>query len=247
MPVAGSAYTFTYATMGELLAWIIGWDLILEMFTGAAVIAKYWGVYLGEALLAVRHRRSRDARPRAASRSSWPAFLIVARLHRAARRRHEAHRARGRGLHHHQGRDRALRDRRRLLLHQRRELRAVHPRVGADRGRHVGRLDAVAVRVATGAAPAQYGVFGLLSAASLVFFAFIGFDVVATSAEEMREPAEARCRAASSSASASSPLLYVLVSIVMTGMVSYTELAEEETPSLATAFRLVGAGLGVGR
>src|SRR6187200_1640190 len=53
VPVAGSAYTFTYATMGELLAWIIGWDLILEMFTGAAVIAKYWGVYLGAALLAV--------------------------------------------------------------------------------------------------------------------------------------------------------------------------------------------------
>ena len=57
--MAGSAYTFTYATMGELLAWIIGWDLILEMFTGAAVIAKYWGVYLGEALFASRRARSR--------------------------------------------------------------------------------------------------------------------------------------------------------------------------------------------
>ena len=41
---------------------------------------------------------------------------------------------------------------------------------------------------ATGAVPAQYGIFGMLSAASLVFFAFIGFDVVATSAEEVREP-----------------------------------------------------------
>ena len=46
IPVAGSAYTYTYATFGELLAWIIGWDLILELLTGAAVIAKYWGIYL---------------------------------------------------------------------------------------------------------------------------------------------------------------------------------------------------------
>ncbi|WP_146068980.1 amino acid permease, partial [Arthrobacter sp. ZGTC131] len=48
IPVAGSAYVFTYATMGELVAWIIGWNLILELFTAAAVIAKYWGIYLSE-------------------------------------------------------------------------------------------------------------------------------------------------------------------------------------------------------
>src|SRR3546814_1091767 len=46
IPVAGSAYTYTYATLGEFLAWIIGWDLILELLTAAAVIAKYWGIYL---------------------------------------------------------------------------------------------------------------------------------------------------------------------------------------------------------
>ncbi|HYI32486.1 MAG TPA: amino acid permease, partial [Glaciibacter sp.] len=46
VPVAGSAYTYTYAALGELLAWIIGWDLILEMLTGSAVIAKFWGIYL---------------------------------------------------------------------------------------------------------------------------------------------------------------------------------------------------------
>ena len=48
IPVAGCAYIFTYATMGELLAWIIGWDLILELFTAGAVIAKYWGIYLSK-------------------------------------------------------------------------------------------------------------------------------------------------------------------------------------------------------
>ena len=49
LPIAGSAYTYSYATMGELVAWIIGWDLILEMLLAAAVIAKFWGIYLGDA------------------------------------------------------------------------------------------------------------------------------------------------------------------------------------------------------
>src|SRR5918998_3553449 len=49
LPVAGSAYTFSYATMGELVAWIIGWGLILELLLASAVIAKFWGVYLSDA------------------------------------------------------------------------------------------------------------------------------------------------------------------------------------------------------
>ena len=48
MPVTGSAYTFTYATIGEIMAWIIGWDLILEMLMAGSVISKYWGVYLND-------------------------------------------------------------------------------------------------------------------------------------------------------------------------------------------------------
>ena len=47
VPVSGSAYTFSYASLGELLAWIIGWDLILEMFLGASVVAQGWSAYLG--------------------------------------------------------------------------------------------------------------------------------------------------------------------------------------------------------
>jgi amino acid transporter len=44
VPVAGSAYTYSYATFGELLAWIIGWDLILEFAVAAAAVAKGWSV-----------------------------------------------------------------------------------------------------------------------------------------------------------------------------------------------------------
>ncbi len=46
-PRLGSAYTFSYASLGELFAWIIGWDLILEMFLGASVVAQGWSAYLG--------------------------------------------------------------------------------------------------------------------------------------------------------------------------------------------------------
>ena len=48
VPVAGSAYTFSYATLGEFVAWIIGWDLVLELALGASVVAKGWALYLGE-------------------------------------------------------------------------------------------------------------------------------------------------------------------------------------------------------
>src|SRR3954465_6932151 len=47
VPVAGRAYTFSYATFGEFIAWVIGWDLILEFAVAAAVVAKGWSSYLG--------------------------------------------------------------------------------------------------------------------------------------------------------------------------------------------------------
>src|SRR5690606_8761912 len=48
IPVAGSAYTYSYATMGEFIAWIIGWDLVLEYAVGAATVASSWSGYLGK-------------------------------------------------------------------------------------------------------------------------------------------------------------------------------------------------------
>ena len=86
----------------------------------------------------------------------------------------------------------------------------------------------------------MYGVPGILSGAALVFFAFIGFDVVATASEETKNPHK------------NVPLgigvgmlliivMYMLVAVVTTGMVSYADLAKQDSPSLATAFELVGA------
>src|SRR3954465_3284800 len=50
VPVAGSAYTYAYATLGELFAWIIGWDLLLEYAVGAAVVANSWSAYFQEVI-----------------------------------------------------------------------------------------------------------------------------------------------------------------------------------------------------
>lgn len=55
IPIAGSAYTYTYATMGEFLAWIIGWDLILEYAVGAATVGIAWSEYLNNLLINVLH------------------------------------------------------------------------------------------------------------------------------------------------------------------------------------------------
>ncbi|MFP5368201.1 MAG: amino acid permease, partial [Actinomycetes bacterium] len=77
IPVAGSAYVFTYATMGELLAWIIGWNLILELFTAAAVIAKYWGIYLSK-VFALMGADVPPAISLGGVDLYWGAFLIVA-------------------------------------------------------------------------------------------------------------------------------------------------------------------------
>src|SRR5690349_22474763 len=53
-PVAGSAYTYAYTTMGELLAWIIGWDLVLEYAVGAATVANGWSKYFQEVIAKFR-------------------------------------------------------------------------------------------------------------------------------------------------------------------------------------------------
>jgi len=92
----------------------------------------------------------------------------------------------------------------------------------------------------SGANPAIYGFTGIISGAALVFFAFIGFDVVATSAEEVKNPAKTLPRGIFAGLAVVT-VLYILVTLVVTGMVSYKDLAGQKDPSLATAFSLVGA------
>lgn len=58
IPISGSAYTYTYATMGELLAWVIGWDLVLEYAVGAATVGIAWSEYLNNLLVNVLHMKA---------------------------------------------------------------------------------------------------------------------------------------------------------------------------------------------
>ena len=117
VPVAGSAYTFSYATLGELIAWIIGWDLVLELALGAAVVSKGWSAYLGN-LFTSSAGAVDDDQHRLAD-VDWGAMLIVAVITCAVGRRYQAVGQDEHGDHQHQGRGGAAGDHRRVLLLQR--------------------------------------------------------------------------------------------------------------------------------
>ncbi|MCP9620452.1 amino acid permease [Nocardia otitidiscaviarum] len=232
VPVAGSAYTYAYATFGEIIAWIIGWDLILEFALAVSVVAKGWSQYLGAVL-------GTDA-PILTIGSihfDWGAVAIIAAV----------------GV---------------LLatgtkLSSRVSAIAVAIKLGvialvlvvgatyfkasnlspyippAQESEKAEGLRQSLFAFLTGSGGTSFGWFGLLSAASLVFFAFVGFDVVATTAEETRNPQRDMPRGLFGSL-AIVTVLYVAVSLVLTGMVSYTQL-QGENATLATAFAIHGA------
>lgn len=239
IPVAGSAYVFTYATMGEVLAWIIGWNLILELFTAAAVIAKYWGIYLSKvfALMGVDLPPALNV---AGVDLYWGAFLIVAIFTVLL--------VLGTKLSARVGNVFTLIKIAVVLFvivvgftyvkfsNYTPFVPASQP-TGGTGGADV--MKQPFFGFLTGAVPAQYGTLGIFAGAALVFFAFIGFDVVATSAEEVKNPQKTLPRGIFGGL-ALVTLLYILVSLALTGMVSYTQLAEAKNPTLTTAFEAVG-------
>src|SRR6478672_10643594 len=239
IPVAGSAYVFTYATMGEVLAWIIGWNLILELFTAAAVIAKYWGIYLSKvfALMGLDIPPSISV---AGVDLFWGAFLIVAVFTVLL--------VLGTKLSARVGNVFTLIKIAVVLFvivvgFSYVKFENYTPFVPASEPTGgTGATDVLKQSFfgfLTGAAPAQYGTLGIFAGAALVFFAFIGFDVVATSAEEVKNPQKTLPRGIFGGL-AIVTVLYILVSLALTGMVSYTQLAEAKNPTLTTAFEAVG-------
>jgi len=239
IPVAGSAYTYTYATAGELLAWIIGWDLILELLTAGAVIAKYWGIYLSD-VFALFNLDVPSTISVLGLQMTWGPFLVVAVFTtllvlgtELSARVNNVFTLIKVGI---------------VLfvivvgfLYVRAENYAPFvPESVPTSGTGGSVWTQSLFSFLSGAEPAQYGVLGILSGAALVFFAFIGFDVVATSAEEVRNPQKTLPRGIFGGLIIVT-ILYILVALALTGMVSYRELAEADEPSLATAFIDVGA------
>lgn len=234
VPVAGSAYTFSYATFGEFAAWIIGWDLILEFAVASAVVAKGWSSYLGTVF-----GFGGGIADFAGLSVDWGALLIIVFV------------------------TVLLVIGTKLSAHFSLAITIIKVSVvllvvvvGAfyinaanytpfippnEAGESASGADQSLFSLLTGAAGSHYGWYGVLAGASIVFFAFIGFDVVATTAEETRDPQRDVPRGILASLGIVT-VLYVAVSVVLSGMVSYTVLrdAPEGHANLATAFEANG-------
>ncbi|MFK4149507.1 amino acid permease [Streptomyces sp. NPDC004065] len=238
VPVAGSAYTFSYSSLGEFPAWIIGWDLVLELALGTAVVAVGWSGYIHSLLDNAgwhlpEYLSGRDAASgfgfdilAAALVLVLTAILVVG-----------------------------------MKLSARVTSIVVAIKVavvlvviiagaffvdGANYDPFVpkaqaeeagGNLKAPLIQLMFGWAPSNFGVMGIFTAASVVFFAFIGFDVVATAAEETRNPQRDVPRGILGSLVICTAL-YVAVSIVVTGMQKYSALSVDAP--LADAFKATG-------
>ena len=184
IPVAGSAYTYSYATMGEFLAWIIGWDLVLEYAVGAATVAIAWSEYLNRVLewfgLRIPYQWSHSPFETMAGSDvtgimNIPAVVILGLLSA-------------------------------LLIRGTRESAFVNSLIVVVKvaivlmviavgwgfinpANHTPFIPAAATYVTPQGVTHSYGgIMGILGAAGVVFFAYIGFDAVSTAAQEARNP-----------------------------------------------------------
>ena len=231
IPVAGSAYTYSYATMGEFMAWIIGWDLVLEYALGAATVGVSWSRYLLELLAKYDIHLPPDL-----ICSPWetltlsngtvinggivnlPAIFIVSVLS--------------------------------LLL-----IKGTKESASLNNFLVVIKVAVVIIFIVLGwkfidptnytpYIPENTGVFGqfgwsgIAAGAGTVFFAFIGFDAVSTAAQEAKNPQKGMPIGILGSLIICT-LLYVLFSHVMTGLVPYYKFAGDAKPA-ATAFAVTG-------
>ena len=242
VPVAGSAYTYSYATMGELVAWIIGWDLVLEYAAGAATVGVGWSGHLvdlfklfgvtlpehltnsptrwctaGEVTRAVAGC-AHDGLNFTGALLNVPAVFIVALMST-------------------------------ILVIGIKESASVNNIIVILKVTIVLLIVAVGLKYVNPAnwhpliAPNQgewgtYGVSGILRGAGLVFFAYIGFDTVSTAAQEAKNP-QRDLPIGILGSLVICTILYVLVSGVLVGMVPYTEL--NVAAPVAYAVEKVGA------
>jgi basic amino acid/polyamine antiporter, APA family len=209
IPVAGSAYTYSYATMGEFIAWIIGWDLVLEYAVGAATVSISWSRYL------IKFLEGFDVHlPTALTVGPWdggiinlPAIFIVVLM--------------------------SL-----LLIRGTQESATVNAII-------VGlKVTVVIIFIVLGwkyinttnyqpyipdntGKFGEFGFSGIIRAAAIVFFAYIGFDAVSTAAQEAKNPGKDMPIGILGSL-AICTVLYILFAHVMTGVTSYTSFAGKD-------------------
>jgi len=215
IPIAGSAYTYGYATLGELIAWIIGWDLILEYMFGAATVAVGWSGYFGAFMneIGLTLSKGMSSAPlayvdgtgftRTGAAFNIPAFVLV-------------------------------------LLMTALLVVGIKESATFNNGIVILKIAIVLLVIGFGFAyvnranwhpflPAntgEYGHFGwsgVLRGAGVVFFAYIGFDAVSTAAQEAKNPQRDMPIGILSSL-AICTVLYILMALVLTGLANYTTL-----------------------
>ena len=235
VPVAGSAYTFSYATLGELIAWIIGWDLALEFVLAGAVVAVGWSQYFATMLETIGLQLPAAIAGGDEGMFNLPAVLIVLLLTLVL--------VLGIKI---SARVNAIVVAIKVLV----VLFVIAAGLFFVRAANYSPFippaqeteaatggEATLVEAIFGQAPANFGISGIFAAGALVFFAYIGFDIVATTAEETKNPQRDVPRGILGSLAICTSL-YVAVSLVVVGMQNYTEL-DTEAP-LAAAFQSVG-------
>jgi APA family basic amino acid/polyamine antiporter len=215
VPAAGSAYSYAYAALGEAVAWMIGWDLLLEYAVGAATVAVSWSSYLGSLLhgWGVELPHWLSAAPAAGGVANLPAMAIIAVL--------------------------SL-----VLIGGITESAWVNAVITALKLAVVAVVVGVGVFYVkaenyTPFIPANTGHFGafgwsgILRGAAVVFFAYLGFDAVSTAAAEAKRP-QRTIPIGILGSLAVCTVLYLAFAAVLVGMVKYTKMHGDASP-VATA------------
>jgi APA family basic amino acid/polyamine antiporter len=222
VPIAGSAYTYAYATMGEFIAWIIGWDLILEYALGATTVAIGWSGYVVSFLrdLGIPISDQFASSPLAydAATGIWshtsailnvPAMLIIAAVSTLlVIGIHESTRVNN------------------VIVVIKVAIVAAFIVAGfafIDTHNWVTTSNPEGAFIPPNQGPGMFGWSGVFRGAAVVFFAYIGFDAVSTASQEAKNPQRDMPIGILGSLGLST-LLYVLVSVVITGIIPFDKL-----------------------
>jgi APA family basic amino acid/polyamine antiporter len=242
VPVAGSAYTYAYATLGELFAWIIGWDLLLEYAVGAAVVANSWSSYFQEVLATVgfpplpqaisgpivRYNANLGQLELTGADVNLPAVLIVAAVTAILVK----------GIRESAGFNAVMVGVKLscvlfVLIVGGSYVNPAHWKPFAPYG--YGGLNFLGYTLGKTDAGGQP--LGMLAGAAIAFFSYIGFDAVSTQAEEARNPSRDVPIGILASLLICTAL-YVAVIAVLTGMVPYNRI--DLGAPVSKAFEQVG-------
>ncbi len=209
IPVAGSAYTYSYATMGELVAWIIGWDLVLEYTVAATTVSISWSRYLVVFLEGVGINL-----PHALTACPWdggivniPAALIVVLMSIFLIRGTE-------GSSIFNG----------FIVFLKVAVILIFVVLG---WKYINAENYVPYIPANTGTLGEFGLSGVLRGAAIVFFAFLGFDAVSTAAQETKNPKRDMPVGILGSLLICT-ILYMVFAYVMTGVAHYTDFAGQQ-------------------